>query len=128
MDRRKLARVHILKKELGLADSEYRDLLRRVGGVDTSKDLDAFGYQNVIQRMEAERRRREEANRLTEKQLRYIHRLERQLGWGDEHLENFLSRYYHKRTDQLTRTEGSHAIESLKHVLKHRRAHIGRQS
>lgn len=122
MDRRKLARVHILKKELGLADSEYRDFLRRFGGVDTSKSLDAPGYRSVVRRMEEELRRRETANRVTDKQLRYIHRLEQQLRWGHDHLENFLSRYYHKHSAELTRLEGSHAIESLKHVLEHRRS------
>jgi phage gp16-like protein len=39
MDRADLAKIHIAKKELGLTDDVYRDILRIHFGVDSAKDL-----------------------------------------------------------------------------------------
>lgn len=33
------ARIHILKAESGVSDAEYRELIRRIGGVESSRDL-----------------------------------------------------------------------------------------
>jgi len=46
--RRQLACIHIAKKELGLDDSTYREMLRSVAGVDSAADLDSQGRQKVI--------------------------------------------------------------------------------
>jgi hypothetical protein len=32
-------RIHILKAESGVSEREYRDLLRQIGGVDSSRDM-----------------------------------------------------------------------------------------
>lgn len=33
------ARIHILKSESGVSETEYRDLIKRIGGVESSRDL-----------------------------------------------------------------------------------------
>lgn len=38
-DRKVLAKIHIAKRDLGLSDEAYRDLLERVAGVRSAKDL-----------------------------------------------------------------------------------------
>ena len=38
MDKKKLAVIHIVKRELSLSDDEYRDILERVAGVRSAKD------------------------------------------------------------------------------------------
>ena len=43
-----LAAIHILKKELGLTDAEYRDVLRREAGVESAKFLGEDGDRAVM--------------------------------------------------------------------------------
>ena len=43
-----LAAIHILKKELGLTDAEYRDVLRREAGVESAKFLSEDGDRAVM--------------------------------------------------------------------------------
>lgn len=45
-----LAKIHIGKKDLGLSDDIYRDILREAGKVESSKDLDWRGRQAVLDR------------------------------------------------------------------------------
>ena len=40
MDRAKLAKIHIAKKELALTDDAYRDILRLHFGVESARELD----------------------------------------------------------------------------------------
>ena len=48
----KKAVIHIAKAKLGMTDEEYRDLLGSVGA-ESSRDLDAKGFDRVMSRMEA---------------------------------------------------------------------------
>ena len=48
--RKKLALVHLAKKEVGLDDDSYRDLLRQAAGVGSSRDLDDTGFAAVMER------------------------------------------------------------------------------
>ncbi len=48
---RQLAKIHIAKKALGLDDDTYRAVLRKVGGVDSSKMLTPLGRAKVIKYM-----------------------------------------------------------------------------
>ncbi|MGQ0530010.1 MAG: phage protein GemA/Gp16 family protein [Panacagrimonas sp.] len=54
---RELARIHVLKKDLRLDDDQYRTLLWTVARVESSRDLDTHGRQQVIQHMEAHAKR-----------------------------------------------------------------------
>lgn len=56
-----LAAIHILWKELGLTESEYRAILREVAGVDSAKYLDESGDRAVMARLYALRDERREA-------------------------------------------------------------------
>ena len=56
-----LAAIHILRKELGLTESEYRAILREVAGVDSAKYLDESGDRAVMARLYAIRDQRREA-------------------------------------------------------------------
>jgi len=48
IDSKKLAIIHIVKKELGLSDSEYRKILRKVAGVDSAKELDNKDFRKLM--------------------------------------------------------------------------------
>lgn len=48
MTKKKLSVIHIGKKALELSDDDYRTLLRDIGGVDSSKDLDSNGFEAVM--------------------------------------------------------------------------------
>ncbi|MDH5298380.1 MAG: regulatory protein GemA, partial [Desulfobulbaceae bacterium] len=48
LDRKKLAVIHITKKELALSDREYRDILEEVTGVRSAKELDESGFKKLM--------------------------------------------------------------------------------
>jgi phage gp16-like protein len=49
--RRELAQIHVAKKELGLDDDTYRDMLWTIARVRTAKELDKGGRMRVIQHL-----------------------------------------------------------------------------
>jgi hypothetical protein len=53
ISKKKIALVHVGKKELGLKETEYRELLRHYGGVESAADLDDAGFKRVIDCMKA---------------------------------------------------------------------------
>ncbi|NUZ06723.1 regulatory protein GemA [Piscinibacter koreensis] len=44
----KLALVHVALKQTGLSEAEYRELLRRSGGVSSAKELSETGFRQVM--------------------------------------------------------------------------------
>ncbi len=60
--RRELAAIHIAKKDLGMDDDTYRDMLFAIARVRSAGDLDQGGRTAVIEHLRATgfRRRREE--------------------------------------------------------------------
>jgi hypothetical protein len=120
LDRKKLALIHIVKKELGISDRDYRCLLRRVAGVETSKDLDDAGFRTLMRFFVRSDYYRANSFGMTLKQKLFIKALVSQLGWEESHLTNFIRKYYRRDgLDVLTRKEASHLIESLKAVRAH---------
>ena len=51
--RKKISLLHVAKKKLGLDDAAWRDMLARVVGVTSIKDLDEHGFAAVMQNLEA---------------------------------------------------------------------------
>ena len=45
------ALLHVARKQLALADADYRSILRQASGVTSSKDLDADGFEAVLRRL-----------------------------------------------------------------------------
>ncbi|MCK9573260.1 MAG: regulatory protein GemA [Candidatus Omnitrophica bacterium] len=122
MDKKKLAIIHIVKKELGLVDSEYRAILHDVSGVTSSKDLDEAGFRKLMNYFVRSKYYQVNPHGLTIKQKIFIKYLAGKLGWEEEHLNNFLHKYYHKtKLDELTKEEAIKAIESLKAVNQHQK-------
>ncbi len=54
---RELARIHMLKKDLGLDDDTYRAVLWSLARVESARDLDTHGRQQVIAHMQAKARK-----------------------------------------------------------------------
>ncbi|MBU1419912.1 MAG: regulatory protein GemA [Proteobacteria bacterium] len=122
LDHKKLAVIHIVKREMGLSDDEYRDLLQRETGVRSAKDLDDKGFRRLMRFFAASSHYRINKNGRTFRQKLFIRHLVDDLGWDGQHFQNFLDKYYHKtEIDELTKSEASKAIESLKNILKHER-------
>jgi phage gp16-like protein len=46
--RRDLAKIHIAKKQLGMSDTIYREMLKNVAGVASAADLDGRGRLKVL--------------------------------------------------------------------------------
>jgi len=117
MDQKKLALIHIIKKELALSDEEYRTILRRVTGKDSAKDIDDAGFRLLMNYFVRSEYYRINPVGMTIRQKLFIKSLAQSLGWDEGHLTNFIRKYYHESgIDQLTRKEASHLIESLKEI------------
>jgi len=120
LDRKKLALVHIVKKELEISDPDYRCLLRRIAGVESSKDLDEAGFRKLMSFFVRSDYYRVNAFGMTLKQKLFIKALARELGWEETHLKNFVRKYYQREgLDELTRKDASKLIESLKAIRAH---------
>lgn len=121
MDRKKLAVIHIIKKELNLGEREYRNILKTATGVTSAKDLDDEKFRRLMKFFVRSKYYRLNAYGLTIRQKLFIGYLAKQLGWTEEHLNNFIKKYYHKQTvDKLSKKEAVKVIESLKHIKEHR--------
>lgn len=120
IDQKKLAVVHIIKKELNLSDGEYRGILFNAVGVHSAKELDEAKFGKLMRYFVRSKYYLINAGGLTLRQKLYIQYLSRQFGWTDEHLANFIRKYYHKeRIEDLNRKEAIKVIESLKNVKLH---------
>lgn len=122
MDKNKLAVIHIVKKELNLADEEYRDILKRVTGVPSAKSLDDAGFRKLMNFFVRSRYYRVNPQGLTIRQKLYVKYLAKEIGWDEAHLGNFIRKYYHESgLDRLTGKEAAKLIESLKAIKQHAR-------
>lgn len=122
IDKKKLALIHIVKKELRLSDAEYRQILKEVAGVSSAKEIDDRGFRKLMRYFFRNKNYHVNPAGLTMKQKIYIKRLANQLSWTDGHLVNFIKKYYHKeKIESLTRKEAIKLIESLKNVDTHKR-------
>lgn len=120
IDKKKLAFIHIVKKELALSDRVYRKILKDVTGVESAKDLDYEKFKKLINYFVRSKYYRLNPEGLTIKQKLYIQYLMKQMSWDEQHLGNFLHKYYHKfNIANLTRKEAIKVIESLKNVKLH---------
>ncbi len=118
IDNKKLAVIHIVKKELGLTDDEYRNILQQEAGVRSAKDLDDQGFQRLMHYFTRSRHYRDRRDGITFRQKLYIKYLVRDLGWDSSHFRNFLKKYYRKSDIAgLTKKEASKVIVALKKIL-----------
>lgn len=121
MDRNKLAVIHIVKKELGLSDEEYRDILEKHAGVRSAKDLDDKGFRRLMHYFVRSRHYRSSRENITLRQKMYIRHLVSEAGWDENHFVNFMKKYYKKASlEYLSKKDASKLIESLKNIIKHR--------
>lgn len=120
LNHKKLAVIHIVKKELGLSDQQYRDVLEKVTGVRSAKDLDEPGFRKLMNHFARSKYYQAKKNGLTFRQKMYLKSLKDQLNWNEWHFTNFLKKYYKKTTvESLTRKEASNVIKSLQNIIKH---------
>lgn len=117
---KKLSLIHVVKKELGLADRDYRRILWLVAGVRSARDLDEAGFRKLMRYFVRSDYFRANAAGMTLKQKLYIKSLASDLDWEPEHLRNFIRKYYQREDlDALDRTQASKLIESLKAIRDH---------
>ena len=123
ISRKKLAYIHIVKKELNLSDSEYRNIIKEVAGVKSAKYLTEKKFRKLISYLVQSGMYYIKPGGLTIKQKLFMKSLANNMGWSDMHLNNFIYKYYHKSNiNELTRKEAINIIESLKHVREHTKA------
>lgn len=104
LDKKKLAVIHIVKKELGFSDREYSDQLEELTGVRSAKYLDEHGFRRLMNYFARSKYYRINQQGLTFRQKMYIKDLKDQLNWQESHFVNFLKKYY-KKSDIHNLTE-----------------------
>lgn len=120
IDHKKLALIHILKKELGLTEEEYRLILHKSAGVETAKDLTEASFRKLMNDFVRSRHYKVNTNGLTLRQKMFIQALVKDLSWDENHLRNFMHKYYHKNEiNDLTKKEAIKVIEALKNIRQH---------
>ncbi|MBC8208552.1 MAG: DUF1018 domain-containing protein [Desulfobulbaceae bacterium] len=118
LDHKKLAVIHIVKRELNLSDLEYRDMLEQVAGVRSARDLDEDSFRRLMRFFARSSHYRVTRHGLTLRQKLYINHLLADLGWDPVHLHNFLRKYYGKdRVKALSKKEATKVILALKNIL-----------
>lgn len=118
IDHKKLAVIHIVKKELQLDEQEYRDTLERVAGVRSARELDDDSFRKLMAFFARSRYYRTRKDGVTFRQKMFIQHLVTDLAWDETHFHNFLKKYYKTQNlDLLSKKEASKVIESLKHIL-----------
>jgi hypothetical protein len=119
MDKKKLAVIHIVKRELSLSDDEYRNTLERVSGVRSAKDLTDDQFHKLMRYFVRTRHYRTANKGITLRQKYYIRQLKERLQWDDSHFQNYIHKYFHNRDlNSYTRHDASNLIVALKSVLK----------
>jgi hypothetical protein len=119
LDRKKLALIHIIKRNLGLSDEEYRRVLRAEAGVSSARELDAAAFRKLMRHF-VRSKHYVLPGGMTLRQKMFIEYLRDELGWDEGHLSNFVRKYYHReRLERLTKKEAMRLIESLKNVREH---------
>jgi Protein of unknown function (DUF1018) len=120
LDRKKLALIHIIKKNLGLSDDQYRDILFQAVGVRSAKDLTEQSFHKLMKHFVRSVYYQKNPNSITLKQKMYIEYLAEKLNWTRAHLINFIHKYYHVTgIEFLTKKDATHAIEGLKNIRFH---------
>lgn len=120
LDHKKLAVIHIVKRDLGLSDEAYRALLREAAGVESARDLDEPGFRRLMRRFVRSRHYRAGPGAMTLRQKWFVQDLLAALGWSEDHVHNFLRKYYHvDGVEAMSRRDAGHLIESLKNVRAH---------
>lgn len=117
LDNKKLALIHIIKKELSLSESEYRSILKEAAGVQSAKELNEASFRKLMNYFVRSKYYQVNKFDLTMRQKMYIKYLIQELGWDQGHIKNFLHKYYGKYDiDGLTKSEAIKVIESLKAI------------
>ncbi len=120
MDKKKLALIHIIKKELNLSDAEYRNILREACAVESAKDLDEYKFRKLMNFFVRSRHWYVNKFGLTIKQKLYIQDLSRRINWTNGHLDNFIHKYYRRANiDELNKKEAAKVIAALKNIRQH---------
>lgn len=122
MDKKKLAVIHIVKKELNLNNTDYRNILRRVTGVESAADLNNEKFKKLMNFFVRSSYYRVNRFGLTIRQKLFIKYLAAKINWDQEHLNNFIKKYFHKSgINTIDKKVAIKVIESLKAILQHKK-------
>ncbi len=122
MDNKKLAVIHIVKRELSLSDEEYRNILERVAGVRSSRDLTDSQFHKLMRYFVRTLHYRVTGKGITLRQKYYINQLKKDLCWDDSHFQNYINKYFHNRDlETYSKHDASNLIVTLNAILSSHR-------
>ncbi|MBA3028938.1 MAG: regulatory protein GemA [Desulfobacterium sp.] len=131
MDRKKLAVLHIAKKQLGLDADTYRAALLAHGGVESSSELNEDGFLRVVKHFEScgfvsrfnpVGKRPNRPGMATDAQIKKIYAQWWSIGWAEKGremkaLRGFLQKRFRVDHENFLTFEKAHSvIEALKKI------------
>ncbi|WP_162532143.1 phage protein GemA/Gp16 family protein [Candidatus Scalindua japonica] len=123
MDNKKLAVIHIVKKELSLTDEEYRNILERIACVRSSKDLTDSQFHKLMRYFVRTLHYRVTGKGITLRQKYYIKQIKKNLGWDESHFRNYINKYFHNcDLDTYSKHDASNLIVALNKILRSQRS------
>ncbi|MQX38540.1 regulatory protein GemA [Roseospira navarrensis] len=129
----KLKVVHEAKRQLGLSDDLYRDILWNVAGVESARDLDDTGFDQVMARFRdlgfvSTARKRYYGDRpgmASAKQVKLIRSLWREYVGGatdDVALDHWIRRTFHVDSLRFVDADMAHRVVGALMQMKRRRS------
>lgn len=117
ISQKKLAVVHLMKKQLRLSDADYRRMMQEAVGVSSARDLDDGQFRRLMKVFVRSTYYQANANGMTLRQKWFIEHLAKEMGWDSQHLDHFIYKFFHERDlRSLNKKEASHLIEALKKI------------
>lgn len=117
ISQKKLAVVHLMKKQLQLSEADYRRIMSEAVGVASARDLDEAKFHRLMNVFVRSSYYRANASGMTQRQKWFIENLAKQMGWDSQHLDHFIHKFFHERDlRSLNKKEASHLIVALKKI------------
>lgn len=117
------ALLHVAKAQLGLAEEEYREILKAHGGAESSVHLSEFGFEKVMrflaEQLGFKQKKPKKAPDLSilasVAQRKIMYHLMEDLGWTPTRLFGFIKKMAGKDVPEIvTKKEALKIIEGLK--------------
>jgi phage gp16-like protein len=139
ISKQQLSVVHVAKARLGLCDDDYRALLKQAAGVESARDLDAWGFARIMEAFErlgfqstfaSRNLGNRRAGMASPAQVALMRSLWREGGYGegdDRSLDRYLDHHFHVSSVRFVdAARAPKIIAGLKNMARRSRAGNGR--
>lgn len=125
LNKQQKAVIHVAKNQLRLDEDTYRTILKTYGKVESSRDLNEAGFEQVMKyfrtlgfRMKRKKANLPPATTIITRQMFRIENLYNKLGWTDKKRQIGFNQRMIKKAWPQTTFEANKIIEALKAMIE----------